>query len=77
MIETHPIRDPQQCNEKQLLIDQIFRSIDLIASIYNSELDGVLSGIPDESCSSRLQYAQKSTSLLMEGLRRHIAEHGC
>jgi hypothetical protein len=73
------VRDPQQCLEKQALIDQIRSSISLIMSIHNQELEDAIEGgsRTAEWYADRLREARESRILLIETLGRHVSEHGC
>jgi hypothetical protein len=79
MTEARAVRDPQQCQEKQALIDQIRNSIDLIVSIHNEELDDAIVGDyqAGEAYAQRLREMRESRLLLIEKLGRHVSEHGC
>jgi hypothetical protein len=79
MSATVPFRDPQECREKQALIDQVRAVINLIASIHNDELKAVLDGDfgAGESTQKRLQDARELKGLLIELLQRHVTEHAC
>ena len=80
MANDQVVRDPNQCQEKQALIDQIRISINRVVSIHNEELDVAISGDfcqTGDLFASRLREARESRVSLIEKLGRHVSEHGC
>jgi hypothetical protein len=79
MANASAVRDPQQCQEKQALIDEIRILVRLIVSIHNEELDAAMVGDcgTGDRYAAQLHEAQYRKTLFVEMLGRHVNDHGC
>ena len=69
----------EQCSEKHRLMEDIKVAISAILAVHNDEFEAVLRGeySNGDSNESRLKEMRWQKDVLIQELRKHLADHGC